>query len=518
MKPFENYFLCLDVNDNIVIAKQSVDAETNLLQSSSGNTFHVRQPIEIGHKLAMRSIAPREPVRKYGQVIGFASTEIQPGEWVHSHNLSAGELSLDYAFASEIPIQKTIDEKRTFLGYRRKNGKAATRNYIAVISTVNCSAATAKFVSDRFDEKLLCDYPNIDGILPLTHKSGCAFQYAGEDHAQLNRVMAGFAQHANIGAYLLIGLGCETGQVSFLTQSHHLTQLQIPGVEPEHVPLTMNIQDIGGVRKTVDYAVAALKELLPEANKVKREPIPVSELILGTECGGSDGNSGVTANPAVGIASDLLVAQGGTAVLGETPEIYGAEHLLTRRAISKEVGEKLIERIHWWEEYTGKFGVKIDNNPSVGNKQGGLTTIYEKSLGAVAKGGSSALREVYKYAEPIREKGFVVMDTPGYDPASVTGMVAGGANMIVFTTGRGSCFGCKPVPSIKVATNTPMYDRMIDDMDINAGTILEGESLETAGERIFEKILAVASGEKTKSERQGIGEEEFCPWSIGPVL
>ena len=280
----------------------------------------------------------------------------------------------------------------------------------------------------------------------------------------------------------------------------------------------LTIQDEGGVRKTIERGVEVLKELLPQVNQARREPIDVAELILGTNCGGSDGNSGVTANPALGFASDLLVACGATTVLAETTEIYGGEHTLTRRAISREVGEKLLERIRWWEHHTAMFGVQINNNPSVGNKKGGLTTIYEKSLGAIAKGGTTALRDVFLFAEPIRTKGFVIMDTPGFDPVSVTGLVAGGCNVVVFTTGRGSCFGCKPVPSIKIATNTPMYERMEPDMDINAGVILDGVPVEEVGRQIFEKIIAVASGEKTKSEIQGIGDEEFAPWNIGPTL
>jgi altronate hydrolase len=331
-------------------------------------------------------------------------------------------------------------------------------------------------------------------------------------------VLAGFAEHVNIGAYIIIGLGCETCQPTTLVDNHGLVQLDVPGHGAGEMSLVINIQDEGGVRKTVDRAVSVLKDLLPLANNVKRVPIPVSELILATECGGSDGNSGVTANPAVGIASDLLVAHGATTILGETPEIYGGEHLLTRRAASPEVAEKLIERIRWWEDYTSKFGVEINNNPSVGNKKGGLTTIYEKSLGAIAKGGSTALKEVYRYAEPVTKKGFVVMDTPGFDAASITGMVAGGANVVIFTTGRGSCYGCKPVPTIKVASNTPLFEHMNDDMDINAGRILDGASVQEVGEEMFEKIIAVASGEETKSEAQGFGEEEFAPWNIGPIL
>jgi altronate hydrolase len=333
----------------------------------------------------------------------------------------------------------------------------------------------------------------------------------------LNRTLAGLARHPNVGACLLIGLGCEQGELGYLVDSQQL--VRIDGVTGQRSgPHLFSMQDLGGTAKTVEAAVRQVAELLPRVNAVRRVPIPASELILGVDCGGSDGNSGVTANPALGYAADMVIACGGTAVLSETPEIYGAEHLLTRRAVSPAVAEKLIERIRWWKWYTGVFGVELDNNPSVGNKEGGLTTITEKSLGAVTKGGTTALVDVVHYAEPITAKGLVVMDTPGYDPASVAGLVAGGATVVVFTTGRGSCYGCKPVPSIKVATNTPMYQRMIDDMDINAGEILAGRSVAETGREIFEQVLAVASGQKTKSEQQGIGDLEFVPWVVGPVL
>jgi altronate hydrolase len=351
-------------------------------------------------------------------------------------------------------------------------------------------------------------------VVAITHKAGCAMQYDGPDHRQLDRTLAGFARHPNVVAYILVGLGCETGQAIHLIENQGLVQLN----GSRRKPLVLSIQECGGIGKTVDAGVRAIAGLLPLANDTKRTPLPASRLILGTNCGGSDGNSGVTANPAVGVASDLLVAQGGTSIIGETTEIYGAEHLLTRRAVSREVGEKLVERIKWWEWYAGVFGAEINNNPSVGNKEGGLTTIYEKSLGAIAKGGSTALVDVVGYAEPVRAKGFVVMDTPGYDPVSMTGIVAGGANVLVFTTGRGSVFGCKPAPSIKVATNTPMYRHMIDDMDIDAGVILDGTPVEAVGQQIFEEILVVASGQKTKSELSGVGEDEFAPWAIGPTL
>ncbi len=382
---------------------------------------------------------------------------------------------------------------------------------------MNCSASTSKHVADRIRElKILDRFPNVDGVVPIVHKQGCAMAYDGTDHKQLDRTLAGFARHPNVAAYILIGLGCETGQAIHLIENEHLDLIQLNGYKKK--PMLLTIQESGGIGKTVDAAVKAVVELLPVVNEGRRTSISAKHIMLGTNCGGSDGNSGVTANPALGVASDLIVQQGGTSILGETSEIYGAEHLLTRRAISREVGEKLVERIKWWEWYTSIFGVEINNNPSPGNKEGGLTTIYEKSLGAIAKAGSTAMMDVVHYAEPVKSKGFVVMDTPGYDPVSMTGIVAGGANVLVFTTGRGSVFGCKPAPSIKVATNSLMYNHMISDMDINAGKVLEGSSVTEVGKEIFEEILAVASGKKTKSEINGVGEEEFAPWSVGPTL
>ncbi len=508
--------LRLHPDDNILIATRMLPVGTSLPEGELAGA--TRDVIDLGHKVAAKGISAGEPVRKFGQVIGFASEDVAVGDWVHSHNLSPGELSLDYAHASEVPPPPDPVTDRTFQGYRRADGRAATRNYVAVVTTVNCAATTAKQVAKRLDHSIVEGFENVDGIIPLTHSAGCAFQFDGEDHRQLSRTLAGYAKHANIGAYVVLGLGCETGHPSYLFREHDLVQLD-GTADPMDSPLCVTIQDTGGIGRTVDHVTGQLRDMLPEVNKIEREPVPVTELIVGTECGGSDGNSGVTANPAVGIASDLLVAHGATSILSETTEVYGAEHMLTRRAVSQEVGEKLVERIRWWEDHCRKFGVVIDNNPSVGNKRGGLTTIYEKSLGAVAKGGSTALRAVYEYAEPVTEKGFVFMDTPGFDPPSVTGMTAGGANVIVFTTGRGSCFGSKPSPTIKVCTNTPTYERLPDDMDLNAGRILdEGATVEELGHEIFEKVVSVASGEKTKSELQGLGDEEFVPWRIGPML
>jgi altronate hydrolase len=500
--------------DNVAIAARHLPPGTEV--SIDGHAVTLAGRIGMGHKIALRPIQKGEAVLKYGQVIGFASDDIAPGTHVHVHNVSADAFERDYAFCRDCPPPPPAPvERRTWMGYDRGEGRYGTRNYIAIISTVNCSASTSKYISERFRATdLLRQYPNVDGVVAITHKAGCAMQYDGADHRQLDRTLAGFARHANVAAYILVGLGCETGQAIHLVEGEHL--LQLNGTRKK--PLVITVQECGGIRKTVEAGVKAIVELLPRVNDVQRVPLTADKIILGTNCGGSDGNSGVTANPALGVASDLLIAQGGTSIIGETSEIYGAEHLLTRRAVSRQVGEKLIERIKWWEWYTGIFGTEINNNPSPGNKEGGLTTIYEKSLGAIAKGGSTALVDVVHYAEPVKAKGFIVMDTPGYDPVSMTGIVAGGANVLVFTTGRGSVFGCKPAPSIKVATNTPMYTHMIDDMDVNAGVILDGTPVEDVGRQIFEEVLAVANGKKTKSELNGVGEEEFAPWSIGPTL
>ena len=519
--PLKQVAVQLRSNDNIAVAAKAIALGTEV--EFDGRVLKMSSPVKMGHKFALQSIKEGEPIFKYGQTIGFAGKDIAPGDHVHVHNVKLGSFERDYAFCRDTPQRPSPPaQERTFMGYDRGADRPdhlryGTRNYLAVISTVNCSASTSKYIAERIKALgILEKYPNVDGVLPLVHKQGCAMAYDGSDHKQLDRTLAGFARHPNVGAYILIGLGCETGQAVHLIENEHLDLIQLNGHKKK--PLVLSIQESGGIGKTVEAGVKAVIDLLPLVNQVKRVPISAKHIILGTNCGGSDGNSGVTANPALGIASDLIVQQGGTSILGETPEIYGAEHLLTRRAITREVGEKLVERIHWWEWYTGIFGAEINNNPSPGNKEGGLTTIYEKSLGAIAKAGSTAMVDVVHYSEPVTAKGFVVMDTPGYDPVSMTGIVAGGANVLVFTTGRGSVFGCKPAPSIKVATNSPLYNHMIGDMDVNAGKILEGTPIEEVGREIFEEILAVASGKKTKSELNGVGEEEFAPWSIGPTL
>lgn len=497
----------LSGDDDVVIAARPLAAGTTI--DAEGVTCV--DAIPAGHKLAVRRIARGSPVRRYGQTIGFATADIAPGHHVHTHNLAFETTELDYAIGADRRTTPAVPERAHFMGIRRADGRIATRNYIGVVSTVNCSASASRFIAAHFTNEVLARYPNVDGVVPITHSYGCGMAGTGEGIDLLRRTIAGYCRHPNFAGVVIIGLGCEVNQMDslFMAEQMHEGALLKPLV----------IQTSGGTRKTVDAGIAAIESMLPEANRAVREAVDASHLVIGLQCGGSDGYSGITANPALGAACDLVVAHGGTVILSETPEIYGAEHLLTRRAASDDVAEKLLARIRWWENYTASNGGSMDNNPSPGNKAGGLTTILEKSLGAVAKAGATNLVDVYEYACPVSAKGLVFMDTPGYDPVSATGQVAGGANLICFTTGRGSVYGCRPSPSIKLASNAALYERMIDDMDVNCGDIADGTStIEAKGREIFETMLRVASGQASKSEALGIGNDEFVPWQLGAVM
>ena len=505
-------FIRLHPADDVVIAR------TQLVGGTPIESVTSRGLIPPGHKIAVRAIGQGEPVRRYNQIIGFASQPIAPGEHVHVHNLDMGpdkgDFARDYAFGADLKPAPARREA-TFMGIRRADGRVATRNYIGILTSVNCSATAARAIAEHFSRRTnpaaLAAYPNVDGVVALTHGTGCGMASEGLGMDILSRTLTGYATHANFAGVVVVGLGCEANQINAWLATGRLAEGESLRV--------FNIQDTGGTQKTVDKGIALVNEMLPHANAVKREPCSAAHLSIGLQCGGSDGYSGVSANPALGAAVDLLVAHGGTAILSETPEIYGAEHLLTRRAVSREVGQKLVDRIHWWENYTRINEGEMNNNPSPGNKAGGLTTILEKSLGAVAKGGTTNLEAVYEYAEPVAARGFVFMDTPGYDPVSATGQVAGGANLICFTTGRGSAYGCAPSPSLKLATNSALWQRQEEDMDINCGEIVDGTaSIEEMGVRIFALILATASGQQSKSERHGYGQSEFVPWQIGAVM
>ena len=498
----------LDSADNVAVARR------NLRKGENAEGIPVRDDIPKGHKIALAPVSAGRPLKKYGQPIGEADREIRPGQHVHSHNLACRAGARDPQFCADRKAPQVLpeNERETFMGFRRPDGRAGTRNFIGVLSSVNCSATAARLIAAHFTPEKLAPFPNVDGVAAFVHGGGCGMDENGEGAANLRRVMSGYAAHPNLAAALLVGLGCEVNQVEFFARKSRAG----PGPLSRR---TMNIQGCGGLRKTVAAGIRAVVEALPAADALRREKIPASELTLALQCGGSDAWSGVTANPALGRAADRLVANGGTAVLAETPEIYGAEHLLTRRAADEETGRKLVARIKWWEDYVSRNNGAMDNNPSPGNKRGGLTTILEKSLGAVAKGGGANLSDVRLYAEPPQSRGLVVMDTPGYDPASVTGEIAGGCNLVAFTTGRGSAFGSKPAPCLKIASNSDIARRMPEDMDINAGRVLDGDAaVDEVGAEIFRKLLAVASGEKTLSEAQGLGDYEFVPWHIGATM
>jgi altronate hydrolase len=499
----------LHPDDGVVIARATL-----LPGAPVASGVAAIERIPAGHKVAVRALAEGEAIHRYGQIIGFATQPIAPGAHVHVHNCGMGDFAKDYAYSQDARPTPMANEKLMFSGIRRPDDRVATRNYIGILTSVNCSAHVAGLVADVFKRNPftghdpLAAYPNVDGVVALTHKTGCGMT-DGEPLRLLRRTLAGYARHVNFSHVVVLGLGCEVNQIAGLLEEQRLAGRV----------RNMDIQTMGGTRKTVEAAVAFVHEVLAESNEVRREPVPVSELTVALQCGGSDGYSGVSANPALGAASDLLVRHGGTVILSETPETYGAEHLLTRRAVSREVGEKLVGLMRWWEDYTAREGAEMNANPSPGNKAGGLTTILEKSLGAMAKAGTTNLVDVVRYAEPVTARGFVFMDTPGYDPVAATGQVAGGANLVCFTTGRGSVFGCKPSPSIKLATNTPMFQRMEDDMDINCGTILDGEeTVQECGQRIFEMMIRTASGERTKSEAFDAGGAEFAPWVIGATM
>ena len=497
--------------DNVVIARQQLLGGTAV----AAEHITVQGLVPPGHKLACRAIAVGEPVVRYGQVIGHATQAIAAGQHVHTHNLAFSDFARAHEPGAAVRLTQYVAQPATFEGIVRADGRVATRNYIGILTSVNCSATAARAIADHFRRDIrpeaLAPFPNVDGVVALTHGMGCATDSEGEELRVLRRTLGGYARHANFAAVLVVGLGCETNQIQGLIAQE--------GLQEGARLVAFSIQDTGGTAKTVARGIELVKGLLPEANRVQRQAVPARHLTVGLQCGGSDGYSGISANPALGAAVDRLVRHGGSAILSETPEIYGGEHLLTRRAITGAVADKLLARIRWWERYTARNGMTMDNNPSAGNKAGGLTTILEKSLGAIAKSGTTNLVDVLEFAEPATARGLLYMDTPGYDPVSATGQVAGGANLICFTTGRGSAYGCAPSPSLKLSTNTALWLKQQEDIDIDCGGIVDGrDTVDTVGERIFRLMLDTASGRRTKSELHGYGQNEFVPWQLGAVM
>lgn len=495
----------LNAIDDVVVSLDALEPGSFIEAENIVVTAH----IPAGHKIATRAIEKDAPVHRYGQIIGFASEAVEPGQHVHTHNVAMGDFARDYAFAEDANPTQLIEAPATFQGIIRANGQVATRNYIGVLTSVNCLATVARAIADHFRRDInpgaLANFPNVDGVVALTHGGGCGLDSEGEALVVLQRTLSGYSNHPNFAGVLVMGLGCETNQIPKLLDTH--------GIEQSERLRAFTIQETGGTTKAIARGTELIREMLPAANAFTREPVEASHLIIGLQCGGSDSYSGISANPVLGAAVDLLVKNGGTAILSETPEIYGAEHLIIRCAITPEVGRKLVIRIRWWEAYCTRNGTQMNNNPSAGNKAGGLTTVLEKSLGGIAKGGSTSLMDVDEYAQPVKTRG---LDTPGFDPISATGQVAGGANLICFTTGRGSAFGCAPAPSLKLATNTALWERQSDDMDLNCGQILEGrQTIEQMGAQLFDRLLRLASGERSRSELHGYGQQEFVPWQIG---
>lgn len=508
MSRTDSPLLHLHPNDNVLVAKTALA----LGQEISELGVRTRAQVPAGHKIAARRIAAGEQVKKYDTVIGVATRDLEPGDYVHSHNLQLVDYYRDPAFGADVqPVDYVPEaERATFQGFVRPGGSVGTRNFIGILSSVNCSATVIKRIAAHFTPERLAAYPHVDGVAAFAQTSGCGMSSPSEHFDVLRRTLAGYARHPNLAGVLIVGLGCERNQVDSLVDSQ--------GLREGKLLRTMVMQDVGGTRATIEAGIRAIEEMLPIANEARRTTVSASHLKIGLECGGSDGFSGITANPGLGAAMDILVRHGGTAILSETPEIHGVEFMLTRRAITPEVGQKLLDRLAWWEKYTAGQNAQFNGVVGHGNQAGGLANIFEKSLGSAMKGGTTPLRAVYEYAEPITENGFMFMDSPGYDPVASTGQIASGAQLICFTTGRGSMFGSKPAPTIKLASNTPMFTRLEEDMDINCGVVIDGEcTVAELGQRIFEQILRHASGEQTKSELLGLGDHEFVPWHMGIV-
>ncbi|MCA0872770.1 altronate dehydratase family protein [Seohaeicola saemankumensis] len=496
----------LDAGDNVVVARVDIAAGTAI----PGEGITAREDVPMGHKLATQAVAKGAPVLKYGTIIGFAGETIEPGTWMHSHNVLMDEVQKDYRFAADYRPAELLPEaeRAVFQGFHRTDGRVGTRNYIGIFITVNCAATVARKIAAWFDEERLAQFPNVDGVIPFIHAQGCGMEATGEPMDLLHRTLRGYIQHANIAGALVCGLGCERNNLESF--------FEVSALETGAMLRTIRMQSVGGTMAAVEAGKSAVYEMLEEANTARRAPASAEHIRIGLQCGGSDGFSGLSANPALGRAVDILVRHGGTAILSETPELYGIEHLLTARARDETVGRAFLDRIRWWLDHTDGRDVQMQGVVGPGNRAGGLANVIEKSLGGAKKGGATGIEAVYRYAEPVTRRGLVIMDTPGYDPVAATGQIAGGANLITFTTGRGSCFGSYPTPTIKLASNTPMYQRMRADMDINCGGVIDGDkTLDEMGQDIFRSILSVASGQMTKSEDMGVGAEEFVPWPIG---
>lgn len=488
--------LQLHPDDNVAVATS--DLSCGDVVEICGQKLVIQQPIPKGHKVALVPIPKDGAVKKYGQIIGQATESISPGQQVHVHNLISLRGSgitakpMQFSWAPKFRLLRA-PRSAWFWGYRRPNGRVGIRNHVLVMAAVHCSNGVVERIG-KAEPK----------VIALPHIYGCS--QLGEDLARTKQVISAYLSHPNVASTLLIGLGCES-----LPTCEIAEELRSCGYSVE----CLLIQEAGGSRRAVEHGVRIVRNMLLHAEKEERVRCPVSELVVGLECGGSDAWSGVTANPAVGRVADILVTLNGTVILSEVTEFIGAEHLLISRAVSAEISSEILEAVHRRERVAQEMGANLRGaQPSPGNMAGGLTTIEEKSLGAILKGGTSPIREFLRYGERPSQKGLVIMDTSGNDLESVTAMVAGGAQLILFTTGRGTPVGNPIAPVIKIASNCEVFDRLRDDFDFNAGDILIGESVVSVGNRLFQEMLKVASGKLTAAERWG--HKEFAIEPLGP--
>jgi altronate hydrolase len=508
--PIGDYAIVVNPDDNVaVVKKQTPDGLTLILS----NKEFVTVPISVppGHRFATRDIPAHEFVRQYGQPIG-TSMGIEKGEWITHENMT-----------DEVPVVRNLPDDlhtpapdyfptsdlETFFGFRRPDGRVGTRNFLLIVPTSMCASHEATQISmmAEFMHYSRERYPNVDGVVAIPHNKGCGCQ-DGSTLDVMMRTLSNYADHPNVGGVVLIDLGCEKTNLSFVEK--YLTKRERPIQKPV---FKIGIQDVGGTQEAIEIGLREVEKMLPEINKCVREEFPISELVLGVKCGSSDGFSGISANPALGYCSDLLVRSGGTVLLTEVPEFCGAEHILANRAKDSATGRKIYAMVDWYKEYASKFGAVLNQNPSTGNKAGGLLNITIKSLGAIVKAGTTRIEDCIEYAETPKVRGINLMQGPGYDQESTPGLVASGATVVVFTTGNGTTIGNAITPVIKLASNNRIFEKMSRDLDISAGNVIDGtESIQDVGGRLFEHVRDVASGEiRTKAEI--LKHREFQFWA-----
>ncbi len=506
--PMSEYAITVDRRDNVAVVKAQI-VKGLRIALPGGNLLEIKDDVPPGHRFAVREIAAGDYVCQYGQPIG-TSLGIEAGEWITHENMSNDVpviRDLPEDLHTPAPEYFPVEDRGTFMGFRRADGRVGTRNFVLIVPTSMCASHEAAQISmmAEFLHYKREKYPNVDGVVAIPHNKGCGCQ-DGSNLEIMLRVLANYADHPNVGGVILIDLGCEKTNLAKVEK--YLLKRELSFKKPV---AKIGIQEIGGTQAAIEKGLKIVEEMLPQVNEAKREEISVSELVLGVKCGSSDGFSGLSANPALGRAADLLVKSGGTVLITEVPEFCGAEHILANRAKDAETGRAIYRMIDWFKDYASKFGGVLNNNPSPGNIAGGLLNITIKSLGALAKSGTTRVEGVCEYAEAPKSKGLNLMQGPGYDQESTPALVAAGATVIVFTTGNGTTIGNAIAPVIKLASNNRIFKQMSRDIDVSAGNIIEGtETIDAVGERVFEHIQRVSSGEiLAKAEENKHREFQF---------